>query len=361
MKEGYIGQDDEMALELLVRMGRPQLVLNYAYDQQIASVLVTDRVSEARIYALMRSITEYETEFREAGEILERDYSSYFHKTENTALMADFLDILQESTEDLVACSRRVAWLDLIVPPVAVAIKSNETELGERAKRLANAGYNIVLDPYEMEPGLVEKYFPVADQLRELVDLHEVASDTLERLNECFADEECDSRLVDAIVLALTEMVPEDASRLAYEKLDHAEFSRLVEQGLLSAYAPPSLAASYAVAIDHFLSTGTPIPSDLQKLGEELGAKGRTYLGIKMGEWLRSHRFAHLQACVEYQPEIYDRATARVHLTGAIAEACAEKDYELMCFALGIPAGLVDLSNDNLNGFSEAYLYLHSG
>ncbi|VVB78964.1 Uncharacterised protein [uncultured archaeon] len=363
-----------LALELLVKSGKPLGVIKLAKTEGFDSGKTEDKISEAVIYSAIVNMTGEESgcgidSTHICAFLSQENLTAYFRKTQNTELMSDLLDALHSGTQVMMEAYAQIEPLNILgMESISSALRRflDVPEIKKSATDLVNSGYSLVFCPHDIDSEMVEHYFPLVDKFRDLIDPNQIVEGTMKYFGEDLEDllEYHDDFLNAALdkLAVLTDR--ETVSRLAYEHFGENN-QKFIEAGKVDPYVKKQEAVidtadatkTIEKAVAEFEKEKYPSYRSAIELDKKTKGKGKVYLANKMGQWLTTPgKLAHLEIVANYENgSLYDNDAAKRIIGEGIAAVSEEGNIRKLQRLMSLPEYVIDESNPKISGFVTAY------
>ena len=351
-------EPEQITLELLVRSGNVKGVEQFVKDD----ALKKEKTAEAGIYSAIKFMRSDECSCGIDSEAVctflgPAHYNEYFSKTANVTLLNDLLKILYSRTKVMMEAYAQITPFDVLgMESVAGAMKRNLDAGKEPLTELVQSGYDLVFCPHDIEAEMVERYFPLIDQFRFLVNPVEIVTKAAINISE-LDDLECDYRqkfAYAAIDKCIQMTDKETVSKLLRAHCPKDVFDRLVKDGKALPVKEKSRRRGFEDAVQEYENELYPSEVDAEKLAKHLSVKGRVYVGQKMAYWFKEGKMRHLMKVVDNE-KAYDEDIARKVMGIAIEEAVSQGQLAKLDLVLRFPEYLIDKENPSIACVVKAY------
>ena len=363
-----------LALELLVKSGKPLGVIKLAQTEGFDPEKTEDKISEAVIYSAIENMTGEESgcgidSTHICAFLSQENLTAYFRKTQNTELMSDLLGALHSGTQVMMEAYAQIEPLNILgMDSISGALRRflNIPEIKDSATALVNRGYSLVFCPHDIDSEMVEHYFPLVDKFRDLVNPESIVDITMKYFGEDLEDLlEYHDGFLNAALDKLTVLTDrETVSRLAYENFGENN-QRFIESGKVDPYVKKQEAVIDAAdatktiekAVTEYEKEKYPSHRDANELGKKTKGKGKVYVANKMGQWLIAPgKLAHLEIVANYENgSLYDHDAAKRIIGEGIAKISQEGNIRRLQRLMSLPEYVIDESNPSISGFVTAY------
>ena len=361
-----------ITLDLLITSGNPKGVEVFTQQHQLPDEQKKKALAEASIISAVQCMAE-----EADGGIDGQRFQEYFDQqhiaeylavTTNTPLLEKIVEVLYAGTNASMEAYAQITAVDVLrVPALATALRSNLAvpSLEAKMRKLIRSSYAVVFSSSNIDAETVNRYFPIINQWKDLVNHFEVAQQTL---NSLAGDDSLDAYLKEDynrefFATALDKLIEltnrPTISRIMHEQFGESQaYCNLVAEGKIEGVVPtPRQQASAEVekAIAAYENNRWVSDHDLEHLSQQLKGKGKEVLSHKLTEWFVGSKTNHALALTRYEYQLYDSVIAERELTSCLISLCSAKNINTLLKAFELPEQLINFSRPELAQFAEAY------